>query len=131
MGKAFVAPLLRQESIDREIKPVDTEFIEASCDDDVRVQLLLSHFANVQHPINKFSFGNRKSLITDPLTKGLNVRHKLVEFFNHYYKPENIVVVVQSQESLSNLEEWTVNVFSEVIIVDDFLKLILKFYIAI
>lgn len=113
-GKAFVSPLLRQESIEKEIKPIDTEFIEASNDDDVRMQLLLSHLANVDHPINKFSWGNRKSLITDPTAKGLDIRKKLIEFFNKYYKPENIVVVVQSQESLSNLEEWTANVFAEV-----------------
>jgi len=113
-GKAFVAPLLRKESIEKETKPIDTEFIEASSSDDVRVDLLLGHVANSDHPINKFLWGNRKSLYTDPMAKGLDIQKGLIDFFNTYYKPQNIVVVVQSQEPLNNLEEWTVDVFSEV-----------------
>lgn len=115
IGKAFVAPLLRSSSIEREIKPVDTEFVEASRSDDARAEMILAHLANKAHPLSKFSWGNRKSLITDPTAKGLDIRKSLVEFYETLYKPENIVVVVQSQESLENLEQWTSSVFSEVI----------------
>ncbi|KAH9410353.1 Nrd1 complex RNA-binding subunit [Tyrophagus putrescentiae] len=113
IGKAFVAPLLRPESIEREIKPVDTEFVQASNYDDVRAELILNENANQAHPIHRFIWGNRKSLITEPTAKGLDIRQSLVDFFNRNYYPENIVVAVQSQEPLANLEEWT-KVFAEV-----------------
>src|SRR5699024_9032573 len=99
---------------DREIKPVDTEFVSACTSDDIRANLLLSHFANPEHPLHKFSWGNRKSLITDPTERGLDLHKGLIDFFNAYYKPENIVVAVQSQEPLGNLEHWTTSAFAQV-----------------
>lgn len=107
-------PLLRQKSIAKEIKPVDSEFCEASNDDDVRVELLWNHIADPSHPMSKFPWGNRKSLIEDTMDKSVNLHNVLLEFHNKHYRSDNIYVVVQSQESLQNLEKWTVEVFSQV-----------------
>lgn len=114
IGNAFVAPLLREESIEKEIKPIDTEFVESLNSDAIRVETLFSHLCNSDHPFHKFMQGNRKSLIDDTKAKNINVHQQLHEFHQKYYQPENIVVVVQAQESLDNLEEWTSSIFSQV-----------------
>lgn len=117
IGQSFVAPLLKKESAEKEIKPIDTEFSEASNDDDVRLELLLSHIANKDHPMSLFMWGNHASLVTEPAEKGVDVHKLLVDFYRQYYTPDKIVVVVQAQESIKNLQEWTVDVFSKVSIV--------------
>lgn len=114
IGSAFVKPLLLRESIDREIEPVDTEFIESSSDDDCRLDLLLAHIAKPDHPMSTFLWGNRRSLIDDTNAKGLDIRKMLVDFYETHYQPQNIVVVVQAQESLDSMSEWVDNIFSKV-----------------
>ncbi|KAH9521126.1 Nrd1 complex RNA-binding subunit [Dermatophagoides farinae] len=115
IGNAFIKPLLRQESIEKEIKPIDTEFVQAKDDDDLRVDVLLSHLADTDHPVNKFMWGNKKSLIDDPKANNIDVHKMLLNFYRTFYQPENIVVVVQAQESLENLQLWTTSVFSNVV----------------
>lgn len=114
IGQSFVAPLLRKESIEKEIKPIDTEFSEASNDDDVRLELLLGNIANKEHPMSCFLWGNYKSLITLPKSKNVDIHQLVVDFYKRYYNPENIIVAIQAQESLQNLQDWSVDVFSKV-----------------
>nr|XP_027196493.1 nardilysin-like [Dermatophagoides pteronyssinus] len=115
IGNAFIKPLLRQESIEKEIKPIDTEFVQAKDDDDFRVEVLLGHLTdNDNHPFNKFMWGNKKSLIDDPKSNGIDAHEMLLKFYRKFYRPENIVVVVQAQESLENLQTWTTSLFSNV-----------------
>lgn len=114
LGAAFASPLLRKESAEKEIRPIDSEFSEACNDDDVRIELLMAHVANPDHPLSLFLWGNTKSLFTEPAATGTDI-HKLVrDFYLRYYTPENIVVIVQSQETLENLQDWTVSAFSKV-----------------
>ncbi|KAH9417729.1 Nrd1 complex RNA-binding subunit [Dermatophagoides pteronyssinus] len=91
IGNAFIKPLLRQESIEKEIKPIDTEFVQAKDDDDFRVEVLLGHLTdNDNHPFNKFMWGNKKSLIDDPKSNGIDAHEMLLKFYRKFYRPENI-----------------------------------------
>ena len=66
LANCFVEPLLKPDSISRETKPVNTEFMEAMNDDDVRTEQIYNNAANADHPFNCFAWGNKKSLEGDP-----------------------------------------------------------------
>ncbi|KAJ6216453.1 hypothetical protein RDWZM_007610 [Blomia tropicalis] len=114
-SSAFINPLLSQSSIEQEIEPIDIEFVSAITDDNVRCQLLLTQIANRQHPASKFLWGNRRSLIESKSNeRKQDIREQLIKFFNDHYRSNNIVVIVQSQESLENLHNWTCEMFSKI-----------------
>ncbi|RWS11578.1 insulin degrading enzyme-like protein [Dinothrombium tinctorium] len=110
----FIAPLLKETSIEKEIKPVDTEFVESSSDQPSRMEMFFTAFAKDGHPLKKFSWGNKKTLQDIPAKKGINIRGKLIEFYNKYYVAENMVLVVQAEESLQTLESWVTQIFKDI-----------------
>ncbi|CAG2175157.1 unnamed protein product, partial [Oppiella nova] len=114
LAHCFIHPLLRPESIDREIKPVDTEYMSALPDDDVRLEQIFNGLANEGHPFNAFPWGNALSLKTIPEQNGTETQKYVKEFVDKYYTSDNIHVVVQSQESIEILEQWVTELFSRV-----------------
>jgi nardilysin len=114
LAHCFISPLLRPESIDREIKPIDTEFNEALPDDEVRLEQLISNFANEGHPLKTFTWGNSLTLKTNPEKAGINVLNYVKEFVGKHYVSNNINVVIQSQESIETLEKWVIELFSQI-----------------
>ncbi|UXI18101.1 ELAV-like protein 2 [Sarcoptes scabiei] len=112
MGHALHKPLLSEDSILKELKPINQEFIEASGSDPERLEVLLSHLAKRNHPLSKFSWGNENSLTQYTKCNNLNLRDLVWDFFIKHYRPENIVVVVQSQDTLDDLEDWATESYS-------------------
>lgn len=108
---SFISPLFREESIMKEINPVDSEYLEGLSNDDSRLEQFFTIFAKPGHGLGNFSWGNRKSLIEMTQARGINLREELVKFWEKYYVADKMVLVVQSQEPFENLEEW-VQVFS-------------------
>ena len=62
LANCFVEPLLEPDSISREAKAVNTEFMEAMNDDNVRIEQIYNNAANADHPLHCFPWGNKKSL---------------------------------------------------------------------
>ncbi|KAI1280650.1 Nardilysin [Halotydeus destructor] len=107
----FISPLLQESSIEKEISPVDTEFLEGLSNDDSRLEQFFTLFAKESHGLGTFSWGNKKSLIDMQKATSTNLRKRLVEFWKKYYIAEKMVLVVQSQETFQTLDKW-VQVFS-------------------
>ena len=61
----FTAPLLLENSVERELNAIESEFQLAKNNDGSRAQQLISHtcgYSPEEHPFAKFSWGNLKSL---------------------------------------------------------------------
>ena len=58
----FIAPLMKQETMQREREAVDSEFEMALQSDYNRKQQIFSLAAKKGHPMGKFMWGNLKSL---------------------------------------------------------------------
>lgn len=60
----FVSPLLRQSSVERELKAIESEFMLAKNSDGSRSQQLMAYTCGrslKEHPISKFGWGNYHS----------------------------------------------------------------------
>ncbi|XP_066298938.1 nardilysin-like [Branchiostoma lanceolatum] len=110
----FISPLLKVDSLEREVKAVDSEFQMNLPVDSFRKQQLFSTMVKVGHPMAKFMWGNLASLKQQPEERGINVHQRLGEFRRRFYSAQYMTLAVQSAESLDTLEEWVREVFSAV-----------------
>ncbi|KAL6542867.1 hypothetical protein OROHE_010387 [Orobanche hederae] len=108
----FISPKMSREAMEREISAVDSEFVCHLQDDLVRLQGLQCHTARPGHPLNRFLWGNRKSLSN--ATSDSNIQDRLMKLHNEYCCAELMKLVVIGGESLEVLESWVNQLFSSV-----------------
>jgi nardilysin len=102
----FVAPLVLEGALEREVNSVDSEFVQVLQDDGCRMMQMQCHTANAHHPHRIFSWGNRKSLVDVPKERGVETRPLLLDYYKRFYKPTQMSLVVLGSEPLDTLQEW-------------------------
>ncbi|KAM7259044.1 hypothetical protein ACFE04_014785 [Oxalis oulophora] len=109
----FISPLVKMEAMEREALAVDSEFNQVLQNDACRLQQLQCCTSATDHPFNRFSWGNKKSLV-DAMEKGVNLREQILKMYKEYYHGGLMKLVVIGGESLDILEGWVVELFSDV-----------------
>ncbi|XP_059626380.1 nardilysin-like isoform X1 [Cornus florida] len=109
----FISPLVKAEAMEREVLAVDSEFNQALQNDSCRLQQLQCHTSTPGHPINKFFWGNKKSLV-DAMEKGINLRERILKLYGDNYHGRLMKLVVIGGETLDVLERWVLELFSNV-----------------
>ncbi|XP_018377581.1 PREDICTED: insulin-degrading enzyme-like [Trachymyrmex cornetzi] len=110
----FIAPLFTEYLTELELNAINLEYEKYLADDSRRFGQLYRSSASSDHPFSKFGVGNRETLSTIPKQKGINVRNKLLEFYEKYYSANIMSLSVLGKESLDELEKMVVNLFCEV-----------------
>ncbi|KEH34462.1 insulin-degrading enzyme [Medicago truncatula] len=109
----FISPLVKAEAMEREVQAVDSEFNQVLQSDACRLQQLQCHTSTPNHPLNKFFWGNKKSL-ADAMEKGIDLREQILKLYKDYYHGGLMKLVVIGGESLDVLESWVVELFGAV-----------------
>jgi len=109
----FLNPLVKLDSVDREVTAVESEFERVVNNDTVRAELLLSSLAREGHPYAKFGWGNRASLTQSPPYKEGRMREVLLEHWRKHYHAKRMSIALVGAEDLDTLEEWVVDIFGE------------------
>ncbi|EUB61745.1 Nardilysin [Echinococcus granulosus] len=110
----FIAPLLSQDCVDRELEAVHSEFEASKLDDSRRLGHLMASFAKAGSPYRTFGFGNRTSLRDKPMDADTNVYELLREFQLRYYNASLMTLAVESKDTLDHLESMVKEVFSPI-----------------
>ena len=110
----FIAPLFLSETLDRELKAVDSENKKNLQSDTWRLHQLSNSLSNPKHPFCHFSTGNLETLRDGPRDRGVEVRSEFIKFHEEHYSANRMKLVVLGRESLDELESWVVELFSEV-----------------
>ncbi|KAG5874566.1 hypothetical protein JTB14_019568 [Gonioctena quinquepunctata] len=110
----FIAPLFTESATEREINAVNSEHEKNIPNDVWRMDQLDKHLSDPKHPYNTFGTGNKQTLITLPKENNINVREKLLEFHQKWYSSNIMSLAVLGKESLDELEEMVVDLFSGV-----------------
>ncbi len=103
----FISPLFPEEQLGRERAVVDAEFEMRNQRDSVRRWAALTSNFNPEHPSSGFFTGTAETLQGD-------LGPELIEFYNHRYSANLMNLVVLGRESLDELEDLVVSVFSDV-----------------
>ncbi|XP_056165703.1 nardilysin-like isoform X2 [Syzygium oleosum] len=109
----FISPLVKMDAMEREVLAVDSEFNQVMQSDACRLQQLQCHTSTPGHPLNKFFWGNKKSLV-DAMEKGINLRECILKLFSDYYHGALMKLVVIGGEPLDVLESWVVELFGKI-----------------
>jgi insulysin len=110
----FIAPLFLEETLDRELRAVDSENKKNLQSDNWRFSQLDKTLSNQKHPYHHFSTGNLVTLRDEPRQRGLNIRQEFMNFHDKHYSANRMKLVVLGKESLDQLEAWVVELFSGV-----------------
>ena len=107
----FIAPRFDAEYVDREKNAVEAEYQMGLKSDPRRGLDVLQEVMNPEHPFSQFSVGNLESLADRP---GSSVRAELLTFYDRHYSANVMRLVVLGSQSLDQLEELVVPMFSVV-----------------
>ncbi|KAL1303025.1 hypothetical protein AAFC00_003338 [Neodothiora populina] len=110
----FIKPLFLEDTLDRELRAVDSENKKNLQSDTWRLHQLNKSLSNKAHPFHKFSTGNYKVLHDEPLERGVKIRDKFIEFYKKHYSANRMKLVVLGREGLDELEAWVTELFSDV-----------------
>jgi len=114
LAQFFVAPLLLESAVDRELNAIESEFQLHANSDSCRMEQLLCAAASSDHPIASFSWGNLKSLRELPEQLGIDPLEKLRSFFNQHYYGANMRLVLSAAYTLDEMEKHVTQIFQPV-----------------
>jgi insulysin len=107
----FIAPTFDAQYVDREKNAVQAEYQMGLKSDGRRGLDVLQGVMNPEHPFSQFSVGSLESLADRP---GSTVRSELVAFYDKHYSANVMRLVVMGAQSLDELEQLVVPIFSQV-----------------
>ncbi|KAI9726090.1 MAG: Insulinase (Peptidase M16) [Chrysothrix sp. TS-e1954] len=111
----FIEPLFLEETLDRELRAVDSENKKNLQSDTWRLNQLSRMLANPKHPYAHFSTGSLKTLKDDPLARGVRIRDEFMRFHREQYSANRMKLVVLGRESLDTLQSWVEDMFAGVV----------------
>ncbi|KAH7071172.1 Metalloenzyme, LuxS/M16 peptidase-like protein [Paraphoma chrysanthemicola] len=113
-GQFFISPLFLEDTVDRELKAVDSENKKNLQNDTWRLHQLNKALASPEHPYCHFSTGSWKTLHDEPIARGVKIRDEFIKFHSTHYSANRMKLVVLGCESLDTLEEWVGEIFANV-----------------
>ena len=108
---AFIEPLLDKDANESELSAVHSEW-EKSYDSDLyAINRVAGITLNSAHPATNFIIGNKQSLSDKP---GSPLQQELKQFYQRYYRAENMKLVLLSGDNLNILEAKAKKYFSKI-----------------
>ena len=104
----FISPLLKDDSVEREIHAVDSEYKNGLTNDAWRFHGVKREFMNKMHPMSRFNVGSVETLNIP------NIRETVLNFYNSYYSSHLMKLVIVGKHSLDELENNVKSMFSSV-----------------
>lgn len=104
----FISPLFNKESVEKEIKAIDSENKKNLNNDLWRLNQLRRSESKKESVFNKFSTGNLE-VLNKP-----SIREELLEMHKKLYSSDIMYLCVVSNKTLSQLEELVTSLFSQV-----------------
>ncbi len=104
----FIHPIFKENSVEREMNAVDSEFKKNLRDDGWRSTELIYSESVKKSPFSKFSTGNNLTL------KKPGVRQALIQFHKTYYSAHLMYLCVLNKKSIDELNKIVEDVFGKI-----------------
>ena len=102
----FISPNFNADSIERELKAVDSEYNKNLLDDNWRTYQLIRSMTS--SPFNHFGSGNSETLNIP------GIRDMVIEFYQKYYSANLMTLALYGKESTEVLDEYARALFSSI-----------------
>lgn len=110
----FSCPLFAESSTGRELNAIESENSKNLQSDSFRIYQISKAKQNNDHPHSKFFTGNKKTLLEDTKSMGLDVREELVKFYNKYYSANQMTLAVVGPQSIETLKGMIESSFNKI-----------------
>jgi insulysin len=107
----FIHPLFSKDTLERELRAVDSENKKNLQSDQWRMLQLDSELSSENHPYHNSKTGKYHTLHDEPLAKGINIRDAFINFHKEHYSANRMALVVLGREGLDELQEWVEELF--------------------
>lgn len=104
----FISPSFKQDSTEREMNAVDSEYNQSLQNDAWKFFSLIEAEAIKDSALNRFNCGNLESLKQD------GIREALLDFHKKYYSANIMKLVASSKNDIETMEKWVVELFSPI-----------------
>lgn len=111
----FIEPLFLEDTVDRELRAVDSENKKNLQSDNWRLHQLNKTLSNPKHPFCHFSTGSYETLHDVPISRGIKLRDEFIKFYKTHYSANRMKLVVLGRESLDELQSWVEELFSPIV----------------
>jgi insulysin len=101
----FIAPLMKEDAVEREMKAVDSEYTMSLQNDMWRNDALFNYLSHPDSNQHRFRCGNIDTLKVDKIVENLKDFHK------EFYSANIMKLVVSSKHSLEQMEKWAIQYF--------------------
>jgi len=109
LAQFFIAPTFDRGAVEREVRAINSEYINGKTTDNWRNFQLLKSVADQRHPFSKFGCGNYETLMTVPGQEKL--MQELEQFWKNYYQTYNLRLAVVGHGSLDALQKTVEETF--------------------
>ncbi|EHY66014.1 hypothetical protein NERG_00710 [Nematocida ausubeli] len=106
-SRFFTSPLIREDALARELQAVNSEHSVNILAETWRRYHLLTLVSKADSPGSKFGTGSSETLSTA-------TRDDLLCFWKYFYRPDRMCLSIHGRESLEELEEWAIEMFSDI-----------------
>eukprot|EP01017_Pseudomicrothorax_dubius_P007082 TRINITY_DN12140_c0_g1_i1.p1 TRINITY_DN12140_c0_g1~~TRINITY_DN12140_c0_g1_i1.p1 ORF type:complete len:667 (-),score=163.33 TRINITY_DN12140_c0_g1_i1:38-2038(-) len=104
-SRFFIDPLFTKETLSKEALAVDSEYQNSLGNPDWAYYRMIIARGNASHPSNGFTVGSVGTLDETPKKRGVDMSQVLRTFFNTYYNPTNISLVVVANRPIEGLKK--------------------------
>ncbi|KAI7693124.1 hypothetical protein SSS_03344 [Sarcoptes scabiei] len=110
----FIDPLMLEDSVNRELEAVNSEFDKNIKSDGWRSLQIKKLLSTKDHDYAKFSIGNYATLRDSPQVSSLNIRDELLKFYQKWYSANMMCLCVLGKENLDELIKMVVPLFTPI-----------------
>lgn len=111
LAQFFIAPTFDANAVERELRAINSEYINGKTTDTWRNYQLLKSVADQRHPFGNFGCGNYDTLMTEPGQEKL--LSELRRFWRDYYQTYNLRLAVVGHGSLDALQTTVEETFGQ------------------
>lgn len=106
----FVSPLLKKDSVDREINAVNSEYLKDINEDNWRTMEVLKQTCFKDHSFSRFGSGNKDTLNIP------NIHLLTRKFFDNFYSSDLMTLMILTNEDLTKIKNNVEEYFSKITI---------------
>lgn len=113
-AKMFSSLSFNSTHIENAVKIIDIEYESKLNKDEWKENQILKYFSNQKHPFNQFSDGNKETILTNNSNNYTFLQTEITKFFNAYYTPDNMRLVLYSNLDLKSMKDMASQFFNSI-----------------
>ena len=113
-AKMFEERNINTTHIERALSLIDIEYENNLNKDEWKENQILKHFANSNHPFNKFSTGNTNTITNNHTLNLTYIKNQVLKFYNDFYSAENMRLVLYSNHNIRTMKSIASQYFSNI-----------------